>query len=104
MADQYLTTPPGQWNKRDFDNLVSQINFMLKNLYTNVGNIQETITNFDSLQLAGSTVTYATSSPSKGTWTRGSIVFNSLPTSGLPMMWVCTSSGTPGTWEGRIGG
>lgn len=37
--------------------------------------------------------------PSSGTWTRGTIVFNSEPDDGLPMGWVCVTSGSPGTWR-----
>lgn len=37
--------------------------------------------------------------PSSGTWQRGDIVFNSQPSAGGFIGWVCTSSGTPGTWK-----
>ena len=36
--------------------------------------------------------------PSTGTWTRGDIVYNSTPASAGYVGWVCTASGTPGTW------
>lgn len=31
-------------------------------------------------------------------WTVGSIVWNSSPAKGLPIGWVCTTAGAPGTW------
>ena len=36
--------------------------------------------------------------PAQGTWKRGQIVLNASPTSGQPYGWVCTTSGTPGSW------
>jgi hypothetical protein len=50
-------------------------------------------------------VTYATTTPVTGTWTAGDLVYNSDPDSGEAAGWVCTTSGTPGTWQdwGSIG-
>jgi hypothetical protein len=47
----------------------------------------------------------ATAPPTAGTWTVGQIVFNSAPTAGGVIGWVCTTSGSPGTWKefGQIG-
>lgn len=39
------------------------------------------------------------SAPSAGAWNKGDIVFNSAPTSGGFIGWVCTTAGTPGTWK-----
>ena len=46
-----------------------------------------------------------TASPTTGTWARGDVVFNSEPselgTAGSKYVithWICTVSGTPGTW------
>ena len=36
--------------------------------------------------------------PTTGTWEQGDIVKNSEPAVGSPQGWVCTVSGTPGTW------
>ena len=41
----------------------------------------------------------ATSAPTTGTYVIGDIVFNSSPTAGGYIGWVCTASGTPGTWN-----
>lgn len=42
--------------------------------------------------------------PTSGTWTRGDRVINNNPTVGQPKGWICTVSGTPGTWvsEGNL--
>ena len=37
--------------------------------------------------------------PAVGTWTVGSIVYNTAPTAGGYLGWVCTTAGTPGTWN-----
>ena len=37
--------------------------------------------------------------PTVGTWTVGSIVYNTAPTAGGYLGWVCTTAGTPGTWN-----
>jgi hypothetical protein len=46
-----------------------------------------------------------TSAPARGAWERGAIIFNSAPSPGAPLGWVCTASGQPGTWSpfGAIG-
>ena len=38
--------------------------------------------------------------PAGGEWQQGAIVYNSSPSPGSPVGWVCTSSGTPGIWRG----
>jgi hypothetical protein len=42
--------------------------------------------------------TKQSSVPTTGTWRVTDIVWNSAPTSGQPMGWVCSVAGTPGTW------
>jgi len=37
--------------------------------------------------------------PSAGTWRRGDIVYNTAPSGSGFIGWVCTASGTPGTWK-----
>ena len=48
--------------------------------------------------------TFATAAPTVGQWARGDRVFNNTPTVGQPKSWVCTVTGTPGTWvsEGNL--
>jgi len=45
-----------------------------------------------------------TAAPTTGSWIRGSRVENALASVGSPKAWVCTVSGTPGTWvsEGNL--
>lgn len=42
---------------------------------------------------------YVTSIPTTGTWVRGNIAWDINPSSGGYIGWVCTASGTPGTWK-----
>lgn len=41
-----------------------------------------------------------TAAPTTGDWAQGDIVWNSAPSSAGYIGWVCTVSGTPGTWKG----
>ena len=36
--------------------------------------------------------------PTNGTWQQGDVVFNSNPSTGHPIGWICVSSGAPGSW------
>lgn len=47
---------------------------------------------------------YASAAPTTGTWNIGDRVFNTVPAVGSPKGWICTVSGTPGTWvsEGNL--
>lgn len=49
-------------------------------------------------------IQHGTAAPSSGTWEQGDRVLNSSPIVGQPKSWVCTVSGTPGTWvsEGNL--
>lgn len=49
-------------------------------------------------------IQWATAAPTTGTWTQGDKVFNQQPSVGQPKGWVCTVSGSPGTWvsEGNL--
>lgn len=40
-----------------------------------------------------------TAAPASGTWVRGRRIINAAPSSGGTEGWVCTASGTPGTWK-----
>lgn len=44
-------------------------------------------------------ISYATAAPTAGAWAKGAVVWNSSPDSGEAAGWVCTASGTPGTWK-----
>lgn len=41
----------------------------------------------------------AAAEPTVGDWLRGDIVYNSTPSAGGTVGWVCVTSGTPGTWK-----
>ncbi len=47
----------------------------------------------------GKLITYGTAIPVSGTYTRGDIIFDSTPSAGSFIGFVCTASGTPGTWK-----
>lgn len=45
-------------------------------------------------------VTYGTAAPTTGTWGRGEKRWNTSPSAGGFVGWVCVAAGTPGTWKG----
>ncbi len=47
-----------------------------------------------------SVVSHGTGVPDAGTWQRGAMIYNTAPSPGSPVGWVCTVGGTPGTWKG----
>lgn len=53
---------------------------------------------FIGLGLLNSLISFGPGIPTRGTFQRGAIIFNSLPAVGQPKSWVCTVTGTPGTW------
>jgi hypothetical protein len=54
----------------------------------------------DSIYALGNRWTYGPAAPTTGTWAAKAIVYNSAPATGGYIGWVCTASGTPGTWKG----
>ena len=49
---------------------------------------------------AGAVIRYIdVAAPTSGSWSQGDIVFNSAPTTGGFIGWVCVATGTPGTWK-----
>lgn len=44
-------------------------------------------------------VQYAAAAPTTGTWNRGDIIHNTAPSPMGFAGWICTTSGTPGTWK-----
>jgi hypothetical protein len=53
----------------------------------------------NGLQLTGKRMDYADAAPATGTYQPGDIVYNSAPSAGGTVGWVCTAAGTPGTWK-----
>jgi len=49
--------------------------------------------------LANATIGLYSAAPTTGTWKRGTVIYNSAPSSAGFVGWVCTASGTPGTWR-----
>ena len=49
--------------------------------------------------LANATIGRYSAAPTTGTWKRGTVIYNSAPASAGFVGWVCTASGTPGTWN-----
>jgi hypothetical protein len=45
------------------------------------------------------TYTYGSSAPVSGIWERGDVAWDSTPSAGSNIGWVCTTAGTPGTWK-----
>ena len=42
---------------------------------------------------------WASAAPTVGAWVIGDVIFNIVPASGVPSGWMCSASGTPGTWK-----
>ena len=54
---------------------------------------------FSATRLVNAEIGAYTAAPTIGTWARGTVIYNSTPSSGGYVGWVCTASGTPGTWK-----
>lgn len=61
-------------------------------------------TTIAGMVIDGRFVGYASGLPTTGTWQRGDRLINSAPSVGNPKGWLCSASGTPGTWvsEGAL--
>jgi len=74
-------------------------------LYTNKGFTGAIFQNGYAVKNAGTAYSSSlvrllgTAAPVSGTYQQGDIVYNSAPTSGTYIGWVCTVAGTPGTWK-----
>jgi len=81
-----------QWNAGSF---YTSVQVMYSNnrgtIASSLGMLKETN--------GGNTFYYASAEPSSGTYTQGDIAWNISPAAGGTPGWVCTSSGTPGTWK-----
>lgn len=54
---------------------------------------------FPTFNIGTTTQSYGSAAPTSGTYTLGSIVWNTNPTAGGNVGWICTTAGTPGTWK-----
>ena len=52
-----------------------------------------------ALKIMGNRHTAAAAAPASGTWAVGDIVFNSVPSTGQPIGWMCTNATGSGTWK-----
>lgn len=68
-------------------NTYSDINYVL-----GINTVNSNTTNYGKEALISG-------APTTGTWSLGARFYNSSPTSGGYVGWVCTSAGTPGTWK-----
>jgi hypothetical protein len=69
-------------------------------IFTN-GNGILNLGNGANVAITGILITSTTtgSPPTSGTWAKGSICYNAIPSAGGTPGWVCTTAGTPGTWD-----
>jgi hypothetical protein len=68
-----------------FDTLQDMMEYLESGIYSSKSNIRS----------SGSE-----SVPISGSWSKGDIIYNTNPTPGGYVGWICTTSGTPGTWKG----
>jgi Pectate lyase superfamily protein len=68
-----------------FDTLQDMMNYIESGNYTSKQNIRKS-----ALDIA----------PTSGAWSKGDLIYNTNPTPGGYVGWICTASGTPGTWKG----
>lgn len=59
---------------------------------------QVTINGTNSIWNSNTNEYYALNVPSTGSWKKGDLVRKSNPAANNPIGWICTESGTPGTW------
>lgn len=52
-----------------------------------------------AIELNNQTIATGGSAPAAGTWRVGDILYNTAPTAGGNVGWVCVTAGTPGTWK-----
>lgn len=62
-------------------------------LVTELANIQRAI------PVLTRVIVYGSAAPTDGTWLQGDQVLDETPSAGGFVGWVCTASGTPGTWK-----
>lgn len=65
----------------------------------NENNVTQRVTSVEGVRPQKQMFTaHRTASPAAGTWNVGDIVWNTEPSVGNPIGWMCTVAGTPGTW------
>lgn len=66
--------------------------------YNRISSINLTATTTEDLNFTQG-ILKANNVPNSGTHKKGEIIFSTVPTAGGNIGWVCTASGTPGTWK-----
>ena len=77
----------------DHNTIMGLVKFTYGTPYTLTGSYNSAICNH------AETIIYGTAAPASGSWGRGAICFNTEPSASGTPGWVCTASGTPGTWK-----
>lgn len=65
----------------------------------NIKNPQEDLEVAGNIKFQEKTFSYNSNVPQSGTWSKGSIVWNSAPELNKPIGWVCLKGGSPGHWR-----
>ena len=81
------------------NNLILTDNIEGSNINTFMWNINGTINKANGNNLIKGKIFYGTAIPVSGTYNKGDIIINTNPASGSPIGWICTASGTSGTWN-----
>jgi len=77
-------------------------------MYVNTFTLAEVVSDFNQVaecndrltrQKQGRGVQYLAAAPATGRWRVGEVVYNTAPAAGGFVGWVCTTSGSPGTWK-----
>ena len=68
-----------------FDTLQDMMNYTESGIFSTKQNIRNSASDI---------------SPTTGSWLKGDLIYNTNPTPGGYVGWICTASGTPGTWKG----
>ena len=75
----------------DPEQLVTQLTYLLRDIATQVNGLTEgSVYAVHSVRIAA---------PTTGTFAQGDFIRNKTPSGATPVFgWICTASGTPGTW------
>jgi len=96
----YVLTEAGATNSQVFGNTYKTNVGTLPNNHGNLEYFLNNATNVRTdVSLYGARQHYAAAVPAAGTWIRGDIVWNTLPSAAGVPGWMCVAGGTPGTWK-----
>jgi hypothetical protein len=99
FSDNYLAGGLGGYCANIRFNTIRHINSITPNL--TIYEFNNNSRNIVSEESVGKTsFTFPSSIPTFGVWEKGDKIYNSNLTAGSYTGWICTASGTPGTWKG----